>query len=71
LSLSTKNNKDVFLNEEKLDKETTLENLFDSKIIPWLKKEYYVLLKVIWNLDLKAKKSELNCVNDVIEKYLT
>ena len=43
LSLSTKNNKDVFLNEEKLDKETTLENLFDSKIIPWLKKEYYVL----------------------------
>lgn len=43
LSLSTKNNKDVFLNEEKLDKETTLENLFDSKIIPWLKKDYYVL----------------------------
>jgi len=43
LSLSTKNNKEVFLNEEKLDKETTLENLFDSKIIPWMKKEYYVL----------------------------
>ncbi len=43
LSISTKNNKDVFLNEEKLDKETTLENLFDSRIIPWLKKDYYVL----------------------------
>lgn len=43
LSISTKNDKDVFLNEEKLDKETTLENLFDSKIIPWLKKDYYVL----------------------------
>jgi hypothetical protein len=43
LSISTKNDKDVFLNEEKLDKETTLENLFDSKIIPWLKREYYVL----------------------------
>lgn len=43
LSLSTKNDKEVFLNEEKLDKETTLENLFDSKIIPWLKKDYYVL----------------------------
>ena len=43
LSISTKSNKDVFLNEEKLDKETTLENLFNSKIIPWLKKDYYVL----------------------------
>lgn len=43
LSISTKNDRDVFLNEEKLDKETTLENLFNSKIIPWLKKDYYVL----------------------------
>jgi hypothetical protein len=43
LSISTKNDKDVFLNEEKLDKETTLEGLFNSKIIPWLKKDYYVL----------------------------
>ena len=43
LSISTKNDKDVFLNEEKLDKETTLENLFQSKIIPWLKKDFYVL----------------------------
>jgi len=43
LSISTKSDKDVFLNEEKLDKETTLENLFNSKIIPWLKKDYYVL----------------------------
>ena len=43
LSISTKNDKDIFLNEEKLDKETNLENLFNSKIIPWLKKDYYVL----------------------------
>jgi len=43
LSISTKSDKDVFLNEEKLDKETTLENLFNSKIIPWLKKDFYVL----------------------------
>jgi len=46
LSLSTKDDKDVFLNEEKLDKETTLENLFNSKIIPWLKKDYYALSSV-------------------------
>ena len=43
LSISTKDDKEVFLNEEKLDKETTLENLFNSKIIPWLKKDFYVL----------------------------
>ena len=43
LSISTKDDKVVFLNEEKLDKETTLENLFNSKIIPWLKKDFYVL----------------------------
>lgn len=46
LSLSTNDDKDVFLNEEKLDKETTLENLFNSKIIPWLKKDYYALSSV-------------------------
>ena len=43
LSISTKNDNNMFLNEEKLDKETTLENLFNSKIIPWLKKDFYVL----------------------------
>lgn len=46
LSISTNDDKDVFLNEEKLDKETTLENLFNSKIIPWLKKDYYALSSV-------------------------
>lgn len=45
LGISTKNDKEVFLNEEKLDKETSLENLFDSKIIPWLKRDYYVLAR--------------------------
>lgn len=45
LSISTKSNKDLFLNEEKLDKESTLENIFNSKIIPWLKKDYYALVQ--------------------------
>lgn len=51
LAISTKNN-DILLNEEKLDKETTIETLFNSPIIPYLKKDYYNLIEsTINNLD--------------------
>jgi len=44
VAISTKN-KTVSLNGEKLDKETTLETLFNSPLIPLLKKDYYNLLE--------------------------
>lgn len=75
LSISTKSDKDVFLNEEKLDKETTLENLFNSKIIPWLKKDYYVLstttaqnLDKFVDLDIALKVE--NTLHPCLETYI-
>ena len=75
LSISTKSDKDVFLNEEKLDKETTLENLFNSKIIPWLKKDFYVLstttaqnLDKFVDLDIALKVE--NVLHPQLESYI-
>lgn len=51
LGVSTKNNS-IYLNGEKLDKETTLETLFNSPIIPYLKRDYYNLIEsTVNNLD--------------------
>ena len=71
LSISTKNDKDVFLNEEKLDKETTLENLFTSKIIPWLKKDYYVLsTTAAQNIDKFVDLDIALKVENILHPYL-
>jgi hypothetical protein len=75
LSISTKNDKEVFLNEEKLDKETTLENLFNSKIIPWLKKDYYVLSTTAANnidkfVDLDIALKVENRLHPHLEAYV-
>jgi hypothetical protein len=51
LGISTKDHS-IHLNEEKLDKETTLETLFNSPIIPYLKRDYYNLVEsTVNNLD--------------------
>jgi len=65
LGVSTKNN-EMYLNGEKLDKETTLETLFNSPIVPYLKKDYYNLIEATVNnlekfveLDVALKVSNL------------
>jgi hypothetical protein len=51
ISLATKDGS-LFLNEEKADVESNLENVFNSPIIPYLKKDYYQILKAVnENLD--------------------
>lgn len=47
LGISTKNDKSLFVNEEKLDPETTLESIFASPIIPYLKKDYFLMTNAI------------------------
>jgi len=47
LSLSTKNDKNLYINEEKLDPETTLESIFASPIIPYLKKDYFMITNTV------------------------
>ena len=41
--------KEIYLNNEKLDKETTLETLFQSPIVPYLKRDYYLLIETTIN----------------------
>lgn len=61
VSINTKGK--VFINGEEADKETTLEDLFNSPIIPMMKKNYYSVVKTVSeNLD---KIVELDVVQEV------
>jgi hypothetical protein len=48
VSISTKDSS-IYLNDDKADKETTLESLFNSPLVPYLKRDYYVLLECVKN----------------------
>lgn len=53
----------IYINGDKSDNETTLENLFESPIIPMMKKNYYNVVKTVTeNLD---KIVELDIVQEV------
>ena len=74
VSLSTKNDKSLFINEEKLDPETTLENIFNSPIIPYLKRDFFVLINTLKEnlnslveLDIAIKIT--NILNPYLESY--
>lgn len=63
LSISIGMNGKVYLNNEEKDKATTLEDLFNSPIIPMMKKNFYSMVKnVSENLD---KIIELDVVNKI------
>jgi len=47
LGISTKNDKSLYVNEEKLDPETTLESIFASPLIPYLKHDYFLMVNAI------------------------
>jgi len=73
VGLSTKD-KSLFINNDKLDTETTLENVFNSPIIPYLKKDYYMLINTlkenlnnIVELDIAVKVD--NILNPYLEAY--
>lgn len=75
LSLSTKNDKNLYINEEKLDPETTLESIFSSPIIPYLKKDYFLITQTvkeniskILELDIALKLH--NILQPVLECYV-
>jgi len=74
LSLSTKSDKSLFINEEKLDPETTLENVFNSPIIPYLKRDFFMLINTLKEnlnnlveLDIAVKIT--NILNPYLESY--
>lgn len=74
IGLSTKDSGTTFINEEKTSKETTLENLFQSPIIPIINKGYYPLIMEVANninkiVDLDVVKHITNLANPFVDVF--
>jgi len=74
IGLSTED-KTIFINEQKIEAETTLESIFASPIIPLLKKNFFpIVLEAMNNLDkfvdLDIAKKVTNFVNLYCEAYV-
>ena len=69
LSVGKKNN--LFINDDEMNNETTLESLFSSPIIPIVNKNFYpILLEVSKNLDKFVELDVVKKVNNLINPYL-
>jgi len=61
----------VYINDEELNEETTLESLFSSPIVPIVNKNFYpVLLEVSKSLDKFVELDVVKRVNNLINPYL-
>ena len=61
----------LFINEDELNEETTLESLFNSPIIPIVNKNFYpVLLETSKNLDKFVELDVVKRVNNLVNPYL-
>jgi hypothetical protein len=61
----------VFINDDEMNEETTLESLFSSPIIPIVNKNFYpVLMEVSKNLDKFVELDVVKRVNNLINPYL-
>jgi len=71
LSIGIGMNKKIYLNGEETDKESTLEDLFNSPIVPFLKKNYYQVIESISkNLD-KLVELDVTCKVTSLAKPMT
>jgi hypothetical protein len=69
LSVSKKGS--VYINDDEMNEETTLESLFNSPIIPIVNKNFYpVLLEVSKNIDKFVELDVVKRVNNLINPYL-
>jgi hypothetical protein len=65
------NNKSIYINDDELNKETTLESLFSSPIVPIVNKNFYpVLEEVSKNMDKFVELDVVKRVNNLINPYL-
>jgi len=74
IGLSSKKKGVVFINEDELNKETTLENLFSSPIIPIVNKNFYPLIMEVSNnmdkfVELDVVKVVSNLSNPFLESF--
>jgi hypothetical protein len=71
IGLSVAKKGKVFINEDEMNDETTLESLFNSPIVPIVNKNFYpILLEVSKNLDKFVELDVVKRVNNLINPYL-
>jgi hypothetical protein len=65
------NGKSLFINEDKMNQETTLESLFSSPIIPIVNKNFYpVLLEINKNIDKFVELDVVKRINNLVNPFL-
>jgi hypothetical protein len=65
------NNKSIYINDDELNSETTLESLFSSPIVPIVNKNFYpVLEEVSKNMDKFVELDVVKRVNNLVNPYL-
>ena len=74
IGLSVSDKGSIFINDDKMNKETTLESLFQSPLIPIINKNFYpLILETSNNLDkfveFDVVKKVTNMVNPFLEAY--
>jgi hypothetical protein len=71
IGLSVGKKSKLFINDDEMNDETTLESVFDSPIIPIVNKNFYpILLEVSKNLDKFVELDVVKRVNNLINPYL-
>ena len=71
LSISLSMDNKLYVNGEEMDKESTLEDLFNSPIVPYLKKNYYAMVeKVSSNID-KMVDLDIACKITSLKRPMT
>lgn len=64
-------NKSIYINDDELNEESTLESLFNSPIIPIVNKNFYpILLEVSKNMDKFVELDVVKKVENLINPYL-
>ena len=65
------NNKSIYINDEEMNEETTLDSLFSSPIIPIVNKNFYpILLEVSKNLEKFVELDVVKNVDNLINPFL-
>ena len=71
IGLSVSKKGGIFINEDELNEETTLESLFSSPIVPIVNKNFYpILLEVSHNMDKFVELDVVKKINNLINPYL-
>lgn len=71
VGLSVSKNGVIYINDDELNKETTLESLFSSPIIPIVNKNFYpVILETSGNLDKFVELDVVKKISNLINPYL-